>query len=98
MAMLIFHLGVSFLPSSSPFQTERSKVRKTKDLALNILLDPHLLSPPKTDTTDGAESKQHAKRNAQAPDSLHLVASRLASSSPDEVVDLGEVVTDGVNE
>ena len=72
--------------------------RISKNLALKILLDPHLLSPPETDTTDGAESKQHTECDAQAPDGLHLVASGLAGAGPDVVVDLGEVVADRVDE
>lgn len=68
-------------------------------LILNILSlrSKDLLSPPQTSTNHTANSKQHTKRNTEAPDTLHLVAGSLASTSPDPVIDLTQILADGID-
>lgn len=56
------------------------------------------MSSPKANADHPAESKKNAKRNAETPDGLHLVTSRLASSGPDPVVYFAHVHADRVKE
>ena len=56
------------------------------------------MSLPHASGTDGAKGEKHTQGDAQAPDSLHLIARGLVGASPDPVVDLLHVRAHGVQE
>ena len=94
---LLIPSGRPYIPKAIFFTTTTAPFH----LALDILRrgSSHKLLPsPHAHTGNGAESEEHAQRNAQTPDGLHLEARGLGRTGPDPVVDFRHVGPDGVEE
>lgn len=54
--------------------------------------------PPHADAARSAESEEDAESNAKAPDGLHLEAGSAIGASPDPIIDLLHISSDGADE